>query len=221
MGGFKNEALNAAFEEGAIITVIAQLTECTKRMKADCVKNNNPLRNDEDKITNRLAAKYLNVAFSVFRYEIQSPENFDEKTDTFIGRTDIKVTSLDYCFRDSKAYYTIECKRIDGKGDALNKKYITDGVARFVCHPPKYSSYYGENIMFAYVVQAMDISANTASIARLQSTLLIGVTSEGFKESQSAADYRVYSCEYVSKGIGKIKLHHLFYDLADVVYTNK
>jgi hypothetical protein len=221
MGGFKNEAINTAFEEGNIITVITHLTECTKRMKADCVKNNNPLRNHEDKITNRLAAKYLNVGSGVFRYEIQSPENFDEKTDTFVGRTDIKVTSLDYRFRDSNAYYTIECKRVDGKGDALNKKYLTDGVARFVCYPPKYSSYYRENIMFAYVVQTMDISANTASIGRLQNTLLIGVTSKAFKESQVAADYRVYSCEYTSKEIGKMKLYHLFYDLADVVCTSK
>lgn len=45
---------------------------------------------------------------------------------------------------------SIECKRIDGTAD-LNKKYVKEGVARFVTQ--KYSSYYGRNVMLGFVVK--------------------------------------------------------------------
>ena len=216
MGGFKGESLNIAFESGVINLIIAHLIKCSKQMKTDCAEPCNMLQNHEDKITNRLVAKYLNTEPNNFRYEIQSPENFDGQTDQYIGRTDIKVISADY-FKDSQSYYIIESKRIDGDDD-LNKKYITDGIARFVINPPKYPSYHKQNIMFGYVVQAIDIPKNTEKIGALQASLLNGVTVNAFILVQNE-DYQsfVYSCGYASEHIRHIELKHIFYDFADVI----
>ena len=109
MGGFKNKTLNNEFISGVVNHTITHLIKCSEQMISDCLENNNPLWNDEDRITNRLVEKYLNNGSSNYRYIIQSPENFDDKTDQYIGRTDIIVISKNY-FIDSKAYFIIECK---------------------------------------------------------------------------------------------------------------
>ena len=151
MSGFKNEDYNIVFDNWHIHIIIAHLAKCSKQMKTDCIDNNDLLKNNEDAITNKLAALYLNAEPNAFRYEPQSSENYDGETDHYIGRTDIKVISGDY-FRDAQAYFIVECKRIDG-GPDLNKKYISEGVSRFFipAPSPKYSSYYRQNIMFGYV----------------------------------------------------------------------
>jgi len=216
MGGFKNETVNVSFDNGVIAAIIGHLTKCSKQMKADCIKNSDLLKNNEDMITNRLVARYLNAEPDNYRYEIQSPENFDGKTDQYIGRADIRVISNDY-FRDSHAYIVIECKRIDG-GAALNKKYVTDGVARFVSHPQKYSAYHNQNIMFGYVVKTIDVFANAGKIDTLQRSLLDGVTVTEFVLLQKHdSQYLVYACEYISGYIERIELKHLFYDFACVI----
>jgi len=217
VGGFKSEAVNVAFDNGVISIIIAHLIKCSKKMKADCIVDNNPLINHEDRVTDRLIAKYLNAEPDNFRYEPQSPENFNEDTDHYIGRTDIKVISRDYFNVSAQAYFVIECKRIDGSND-LNKKYITEGVARFVCHPTKYSSYYKQNIMFGYVVRALDISDNAGQIDKLQSYLLKEVMATNLVLKQNDdPQYCIYVCEYVSTHIGRIELSHLFFNFADAI----
>lgn len=218
MAGFKNEIINSAFDAGIINVIIAHLTKCSKQMKADCVATDNLLKNNEDAITNRLIAMYLNTQPGIFRYEPQSPEHYDSETDCYIGRTDIKVISGDY-FRDEKAYHIIECKRIDGT-ITLNQKYITEGVERFFSPTtqPKYSSYYLQNIMFGYVVQAIDISENADKIDKLQGYLLKGATASPFTLKQNEnSQYYVYTCGYVATDIGQVELNHLFFDVADVI----
>jgi len=219
MGGFKNETINNAFDAGIINVIIAHLVKCSGQMKADCIAANNLLKNDEDTITNRLTAVYLNKEAGIFRYEPQSSEHYDGETDHYIGRTDIKVISGDY-FRDEKAYHIIECKRIDGT-NTLNQKYITEGVERFFspAPQPKYSSYYLQNIMFGYVVQALVIPNNADEIDKLQSSFLKEATASNFVLKQSnAPQCYVYKCEYVSTSIGQVELSHLFFDFADVIY---
>ena len=218
MGGFKNETINSAFDVGIINVIIAHLAKCSKQMKVDCIATDTLLKNNEDAITNRLIAVYLNTEPGIFRYEPQSPEHYDGETDRYIGRTDIRVISGDY-FRDEKAYYIIECKRIDGT-IALNQKYITEGVERFFSpNPhPKYSSYYLQNIMFGYVVQAIDIPENADKLDKLQSFLLKGAAASPFTLRQNEnSQYYVYACGYVAPDIGQIELDHLFFDFADVI----
>jgi len=219
MGGFKTEANNVIFENWHVNFIISHLVKCSKQMKADCMNDNNPLKNHEDKITNRLTAKYLNIGDNFFRYVPQLQEHYDEETDSYIGRIDINVISADYFKGNAEAYYIIECKRIDGT-TPLNKKYITQGVERFFspAPQPKYSSYYRQNIMFGYVVQTVVIPNNADEIDRLQGILLKGATASEFILKQSdAPQCYVYKCEYVSANIGQVELSHLFFDFADVI----
>ncbi len=218
MGGFKTESINSAFATGIINIIIAHLTNCSNQMKEDCIANDNLLKNDEDVITNRLSAMYLNTEPGIFRYQTQSPEHYDGETDRYIGRTDIKVISRDY-FRDEKAYHIVECKRIDGT-TTLNQKYITEGVKRFFspAPQPKYSSYYLQNIMFGYVVQAIDIPENADKIDKLQGSLLKEAVAAQFmlRQNESSQCY-VYACEYIAADIGRIELSHLFFDFTDAI----
>jgi len=216
MGGFKNETINIVFDSGIIYIIIDHLTKCSKQMKTDCLSNNNPLKKHEDKITNRLVARYLNVGDNIFRYESQSPENYDDATDQYVGRIDIKVIPRNpLC--EFQEYFIIECKRIDGT-KPYNQKYITDGVARFVSHPLKYSSYCNKNIMFGYVIKTIDVPDNTGKIDSLQDSLLKGVASTKFALLQKDdSQYYVYICKYSSPHIGQIELWHLFYDFSDVI----
>jgi hypothetical protein len=214
MGGFKNESINVLFEAGSLRGIISHLIQCSSQMKEDCHSTENMLENHEDKITNRLIECFLNNGVSEFRYVLQAPENFDPQTDQYIGRSDIKVISSDW-FSNSKSYFIIECKRIDGT-NKLNKEYIINGINRFVSFPPKYSSYYRKNIMFAYIVKAINISDVATKISQLQKTLLTDVVATSFLLAQCDAEYGEYHCEYSSNNIGVIELRHLFYDFAEV-----
>ena len=222
MGGFRNEAINDAFDCGFIHIILAHLTSCSKQMKSDCINSNNFLNNDEDSITNRLTSVYLNAkSDDIFRYMPQSPEHYDSSADHYIGRTDIQVISRNHFFQDEKAYHIIECKRIDGTNN-LNKKYITEGVERFFSPPqPKYSSYYRQNVMFGYVVESIVIPDNTEKIDCLQCTLLTGAVASKFVlHNSDNSQYYDYKCNYVSENIGKIILSHLFFDFSDVICRN-
>jgi len=223
MGGFRNEAINSAFDCGFINRIITHLTSSGKQMKSDCISTDNLLRNNEDDITNRLTSVYLNAkSDDIFRYLPQSPEHFDSNTDHYIGRTDIQVISSNHFFQDAKAYHIIECKRIDGTHN-LNNKYITEGVERFFspAPKPKYSSYYRQNIMFGYVVESISISDNAEKIDCLQCTLLTGAVASNFVlKNSDNSEYYDYKCDYVSDSIGKIELSHLFFDFSDAICKN-
>lgn len=214
-------SISEAFKVGIIDKIISQLVTCSKQMKADCLSSSNFMRDNEDVITNRLVANYLNAKPDYFRYEPQSLENYDKENDKYIGRTDIKVISGDY-FRNAKAYHIVESKRLDGS-ITLNKKYITEGVDRFLISntESKYSSYYQQNIMFGYVVKAIDIQKNANKIDELQCALLKDIRISPFiLKNKEDPQYYVYACEYTDISLACIKLHHLFYDFSDAFYDH-
>jgi hypothetical protein len=62
------------------------------------------------------------------------------------GRIDIKII---YSF-DEREYFGIECKRVSGKSKALAKKYIDQGVMRFVTG--KYSPNHEWGAMLGFVI---------------------------------------------------------------------
>ena len=118
------------------------------------------LPNDENKIRSIMLEEYMQkhkntYKMSDYRFELEVPENY-VGNGKHIGRVDIRIL-LKTDFEKEDAYYIIECKRIDGTAD-LNKKYVREGVARFVTQ--KYSSYYGINIMLGFVIRKIDVSAN-------------------------------------------------------------
>ena len=136
------ELCRADFEK--ITTYIFDM--CTLIVE-DYEKKQLKLPNDENKIRSIMLEEYINkqkVPHNMlgYKFELEVPENY-AGNGKYIGRVDIRIL-LKSDFEKDDAYYIVECKRIDGSAD-LNKKYVKEGVARFVTG--KYSSYYGRNIM--------------------------------------------------------------------------
>ena len=215
MSGFRDESLNKDFEDGIFDTIILHLIKCCGEMRASCMKTGKNLRNDEDKITNRLVEKYLNKINSGFRFIPQSPENYDSNEDCYKGITDIRVVTKNW-FSDDTDYYIIECKRIDGKPE-LNKKYVTLGIARFIAESPKYLSNNKRNIMFGYVVKTINVPENITEIEKIQVEHFKNITVSKFQLIKNHnTEYYLYSCKYQSN-VFLIELNHLFYNFSEVM----
>ena len=212
MSKFKKVAKHDLFN-----LIILHVAVSCEKMKNDCNESQKYLANHEDKISNRLVAQYFDKNSLELIFILQKPENFNAESDTFAGRTDISVMSSD-TLKNRSAYLTIECKRLDG-GKTLNKKYVKEGITRFVEHPPRYSSYYGKSIMLGYIVKAINgISENTKKIDDIQRELLAGVQiSEMQFVSDDGKGFTRYHCTYQGKDIIDVELAHLFYDFSSVV----
>ncbi len=217
MAGFKNDSLNIEFGNNLLENIIEHLIKCSSAMKADCISTGKYLQNHEDRITDRLVAQYLNAKASTIKFLPQAPESFNADKDSYDGRIDIKVVTNDWFDgNDDKRYYLIECKRVDGSL-ALNRKYINEGVSRFVGIAPKYSSYYKRNIMFGYIVQNIDIPQNVAAIDGLQASQLVGIICGSFSLlSNINSEYYIYGCQY-GNSPDSIELRHLFYNFSEVI----
>jgi len=217
MNGFSKESNNIVFEQGLFDVIVLHVSRCCNNMQNDCREEKEHLFNHENKISNRLVTRYLNKNIKGIRFTLENPENYVPETDTFLGRTDIKVVTKDWFYEDINAYYTIESKRIDGNSD-LNKKYVSDGIVRFVDILPKYSSFYDKNIMLGYVVRKIDIDANVKEIDKLQHQLLVGVKIGNMGLiSDDDEGFSRYDCTYQLSNNSEVELAHLFYDFSSVV----
>ena len=84
---------------------------------------------------------------------------FDKETIENTGRADIRVLPTKAEYINDEEYYIIECKRLDSKNlygiSGLNAEYVKNGICRFVSG--YYSTYYGCNAMFGFVVEHVDM----------------------------------------------------------------
>lgn len=117
--------------------------------------------NDENMIRDEFI-KYLQDVNFKKQYELKNLK-FDSETKENNGRADIRVLPTKNEYIDDDEYYLIECKRLDDKRlkgkSGLNAEYIKNGICRFV-QENYYSSYYGCNAMFAFVVAPVDIPSD-------------------------------------------------------------
>ncbi|WP_313562517.1 hypothetical protein [Ruminiclostridium cellobioparum] len=220
MGGFKNLQLNQILSQFVLDKIKSTLLICSKAMVSESISSSRFIDNHEERIRNRLYEKYLNndefirksgLDLQGLQFTIEAPHNYDDQTDTYVGRIDIKVTNVNI-FKSNNLYYTIECKRIDGHAD-LNKKYVTEGIARFVCPPLKYSSCLGKNIMFGFVVKSINLIDNCKNIDGIQQLELKDYVLDGFKMiDNSDPDYCLYLSEYKT-----VELHHMFFDFSSII----
>jgi hypothetical protein len=119
--------------------------------------------------------------------------------------------------KNREVYYIIESKRLDG-GKSLNRKYVSDGISRFVLPPPKYPSCHKKNIMLGYIVKTINVSDNVDKIDKLQRDLLIGVTiGEMNLVYDDGKGFSHYRCMYQANSVLEVELAHLFYDFSDVI----
>ena len=182
----------------------------------DYEKRQLKLPNDENKIRSIMIEEYMKTqksayGMSDYRFELEVPENYVGEG-KHIGRVDIRIVLISD-FEKEDAYYIIECKRIDGSAD-LNKKYVKEGIARFVTE--KYSSYYGRNIMLGFVVKKIDVSANTLIIEDIQNSDSNKYMHGEFELLKNDDLTTTYKCSYqVEKGL--LELQHIFSDYSDIV----
>lgn len=199
---------NAEFEE-----LLSKVIACYHLMLADNVT----LTNDENSIRDVLLINYLKnnkvrkqVDLVNYLFDREVPE------DTTIGRTDIKVQTTN-TFKDSGAYYTIECKRLDATNRAgktgLNAKYIENGIQRYVMK--SYNCHYKVNGMIGFITQTIDIHQNTMSINSLLTSDYKHITTTQLltgKTILSGFDFSYFSTH--NSRDEELTIYHLMFDFS-------
>lgn len=136
--------------------ILTQMYKCYQKMLVDY----DSVENNENKIKNRLYKDYLNnqnvrdeLGLNQYLFKTETgmiDDDYNEK-----GYSDIEVIDLKGSFKSTKAFYIIECKRIDNVNShyksSLNNKYIREGINRFI--DEKYPTYYKVNGMLGFVVK--------------------------------------------------------------------
>ena len=225
MAGFKNLQLNNILSLAVFDNIKSTLLVCSRAMVKESLESSHLIDNHEEKIRNRLYEKYLKndefihkngLGLNGMQFTIEAPDNYDEQTDTYVGRIDIKVTNVNI-FKSNSVYYTIECKRIDGYSD-LNKKYVMEGIKRFVCPPLKYSSCLGRNLMFGFVVKSINIIDNCVKIEDIQQLELKDYVLDSLQKIDGTCpDYYVYLSKYRTVEANPLELHHIFFDFSSII----
>ncbi len=202
------------FYDNEFEKILSKITICYQLMKTDKVV----LENDENKIRDILLLNYLKN--DKIREKVDLLEwHFEREVqeDHSIGRTDIKVISPN-TFKKQKAYYILECKRLDNTNTAgtsgLNAKYIENGIDRFITK--YYLSYYRVNGMIGFVVEDLKIDENVKNINTLLTTSFSSITTKQEITKDSFIDnfkYHYYSV-HTDKDKDELKIYHLMFDLS-------
>ena len=185
------------------------------------------LANDENTIRDEFLRYLQNMNFK----QSHGLKNlkFDKETVENTGRADIRVLPTKDEYINDEEYYLIECKRLDSKNlngiYGLNAEYIKNGICRFVSG--YYSTYYGCNAMFGFVVEKMDVKDNVKEINGLFSANLKKkkkgkeyVVNANVRQSMSYCDFaNGYPYSYISTHThisGKeLVLYHLMFDFSN------
>lgn len=216
MKGMLNRNILQALYRASFEKITNYIFEISELVVEDYEKKQLKLPNDENKIRSIMLEEYMKrykdaYGMSDYRFELEVPENY-AGNGKHIGRVDIRIL-LKNDFEREDAYYIIECKRIDGTSE-LNKKYVKEGVARFVTQ--KYSSYYGRNIMLGFVVKEIDVSANAKLIEEIQNAELDQHMHGDFQLVVSKGVTESYKCMYHILS-GEVELRHIFADYANIM----
>ena len=190
------------------------------------LNDNIELSNDENEIRNKLLFDYLsndNIRKNIGLLEYVFDGEVLEPTG---GKIDLKVRTSNR-FTKSKAYYVIECKRLDNKNltgiSGLNAEYINNGIYRFVSK--YYSTNCGVNAMLGFVVEKMDIHTNTLSniSALLKNPKLNNCnTTQEIQQEVFITDFEFhYSSEHRDIDNENFTLYHLMFDFSKNIDRNK
>lgn len=216
MSGMLDKNIFKALYRANFEKITAYIFDICELIVEDYEKKQLKLPNDENKIRSIMLEEYMKTqkgvyGMSNYRFELEVPENY-VGNGQHIGRVDIRIL-LKNDFEQEDAYYIIECKRIDGSSD-LNKKYVKEGVARFVTE--KYSSYYGRNIMLGFVVKKIDVSSNAKLIEEIQNAELDQHMHGDFQLVKSEGVTKSYKCMYQIPS-GEVELRHIFSDYSSIM----
>ena len=193
------------YQDNVFEFILTQTYNCYNKMLNDYPS----IENNENLIRNGLHKNYLEN--NQIREELQlipylfdtEVELYNEDDDSVKGRTDIKVYNAIERTKNTNSYYIIECKRIDGT-NKLNKKYISNGINRFI-ENEKYPSFKKVNGMLGFVVKSIDIEHNTKCFSDLKFHQFIN----GFKYS--------YISNHKTTNSKNISLYHLMLDFSSKI----
>jgi hypothetical protein len=188
--------------------ILTQIHKCYKKMLVDY----DFIENNENKIKNRLYKDYLDnqsirdeLGLNDFLFKTETAsidKDYNEK-----GYSDIEIIDLIGSKKSTKAYYTIECKRIDDTNahykNSLNNKYINEGINRFI--DEKYSTHHKVNGMIGFIVNKMDISSNCNHFSSFVNYKFI----KDFTYS--------YRSNHITKSNKEIVLYHLMLDFSSKI----
>lgn len=220
MSGFKSLMTNQVAVDVIFYDIKEKVLLCCDRMNGDLLRAEKKIDSNEPIIRDYLLENYLQnnsvrnlLEFTEFSFQPEVRERDSVKSRTKYGNIDIKILIKRLSFDDVKAYFIIECKRIDGTG-TMNNKYVIDGVCRFVSKKSYYTTYKNRNFMLGFVVKDIDIDANAQSISETQNKLSdISVLQPFVRQND---DVYVYSSKYNHKS-EIVELVHIFYDFSKVV----
>lgn len=218
MRGQINSKIQEKLRQDDFEQINKYILEICERVVKDFTLRNRRFPNNENQIRSILLEEYLDddeirKDFDMLDYSFtpEVPENYDDKGN-YIGRADIRI-KLKTDFERRNAYYIIECKRVNGTSE-LNKKYVKDGVARFITK--KYSAYYGRNIMLGFVVKKLNISDNAKEIESIQNFWDDEYMHGSFKFVSNKDKHERYSCKYHIES-GELELSHIFAEFSDIM----
>lgn len=125
-----------------------------------------------------------------------------------LGRIDIILRFL-HQFGDEEAYLGVECKRVGNGESALNQRYVTKGVDRFVSG--QYASGHHWGVMLGYVLKLPSASLVTGIDTRIRSTY--GEAAKLIDLDAHADALSMHSGELAQGVAGHIiRLMHVFVD---------
>jgi hypothetical protein len=218
MHGFKNTHLNDISKQYVFDTIVNALIKSCLKMINDCLCYGEFLPNHEEKIRNYLLENYLDndtfkntICNIPLRFMPEVPESYNYSSYTYDGRIDIKVISENY-FIDRSDYYIVECKRIDGTS-TLYKKYINEGVSRFVADKPKYHTRNNKNIMLGFIVKDLDLAVVIASICKIHDSSFTDRITKKLSSIFCSSNYNICESTYTNK----LMLKHIFFNISNVI----
>lgn len=223
-----NQELNASSFGGVPLFIhreFCAVLECCICIYREFISSYNNIANNEEKIRDVFFEKLDNDKYRN-KHKVLLDFHFEREPQEKTGFLDIKVKTLNP-YRSTKAYYIIECKRLNGK-KGLNAEYIKNGICRFVTN--YYSSYFDCNAMFGFIVEETDISKNATEINSLLPYKYINqqrkkVCANATQQLTYSDFANGYQYSYISKhkSINKhnITLFHLMFDFSNNITTQK
>ncbi len=167
------------------------------------------LENNENKIRDAIAEYLSNdnykeqytstVKFFQVDTEVREGDN---------GRTDIRFLQA-FPYQGQKVYFTIECKRLDGKA-FLSREYEINGIERFK-DVKKYATPLGCNAMMGFIVRTLDVDATCQAI---NAHLTAGEYLSRMKEELPEGCYK-FESKHIAEGM--ITLIHLWMDFVSCI----
>jgi len=130
-----------------------------------------------------------------------------------LGRIDI-ILRFVHQFGDEDAYLGVECKRVAHGDSTLNRRYVTDGVSRFVTG--QYAAGHHWGMMLGYVLKLPDGPLVGDIDSRVQSAYGVGAKLEVIECHPVALAMRANELAQGSDG-HVIRLVHIFVDMTTAI----